>query len=42
MISLEWAVRLNFKLSNPLKVRHLDFGENQLGDKGAKEIQAYF
>lgn len=41
-INVQWAVRLNFKLCNPLRIRHLDLGENILEDKSAKEIQVYF
>jgi Ran GTPase-activating protein (RanGAP) involved in mRNA processing and transport len=33
---------LNFKLSQPLKVRNLNLSENILGDKAAKELSLYF
>ena len=35
-------IRLNYKLSQPIKVRKLDLSENLLGDVAAKEIQLYF
>ena len=41
-INLPWSKRLNFKLSSPLKVKHIDFSSNPLGDKSAKEIATYF
>jgi hypothetical protein len=41
-INPQWAVRLNFKMSNPLRIRHLDLGENTFNDKAAKEIQVFF
>jgi hypothetical protein len=37
-----WAKRLNYKLSQPIKVRKLDLSENYLGDIAAKEITTYF
>lgn len=41
-INTQWAIRLNFKMSDPLRVKHLDLSSNLLGDKAAKEIQVYF
>ena len=41
-INIEWALRLNFKLTSPLKVKNLSLGNNLLGDKGAKELLIYF
>ena len=29
-------------MSNPLRIRHVDLGENELNDKAAKEFQVYF
>lgn len=37
-ITVQWAIRLNFKMSNALRVRHLDMSHNMLGDKAAKEV----
>jgi len=41
-LDVQWAVRINDKLSQPLKVKHLDLGSNLMGDRGAKELQLYF
>ncbi len=41
-INIPWSLRLNFKLCNPLKVKHLDLSNNKLSDKAAKEFQSYF
>jgi Leucine-rich repeat (LRR) protein len=41
-INDQWAKRLNYKLSQPIKVKKIDLSENQLGDIAAKEIQIYF
>ncbi len=37
-INHAWANRLESRIGNPLRVKHLDLGENILNDKAAKEI----
>lgn len=41
-INKQWAVRLNFKLCQPIKAKKIDLSDNNLGDKAAKELQTYF
>lgn len=41
-INIQWALRLNFKIYQPLKIKHLDMSCNYIGDKGSKELQIYF
>ena len=33
---------MNRKLSSPLKVKHLNLSENELGDAAAKSLKVYF
>ena len=41
-INVLWARRLNFKICNLIKARHVDLGSNNFSDKGAKELAVYF
>ncbi|TNV87656.1 hypothetical protein FGO68_gene4521 [Halteria grandinella] len=41
-IDVGWAKRLNYKLCQPIKAKHIDLSNNKLNDKATKDLTTYF